>query len=1049
VGALRADPRIGTEVSGYRIVALLGQGGMSVVYLAEDPRLHRKVALKLIAPDLAQDERFRDRFLAESELAASLDHPNVVPIYEAGESDGALFIAMRYVEGDDLKELLEDGALPPERGIALCAQIAAALDAAHARGLVHRDVKPSNVLIDRQAGPADHVYLADFGLTRRLTDQGGRLGTGLSLGTPAYVAPEQIEGTDVDGRADQYSLGCLLFECLTGQPPFELGSEAATLFAHLDEQPPSVRERRPELPDAIDSVVAKALAKDRAERYPTCREFVEEAREALGIGRSVPSWRARLLVGLVGAILAAAALLAFFHVRGGGTPAPPRSGGSLVRIDPKTNSVAATIPVGKNPRAVAVGKSGVWVANRGDGTISRIDPRTNEVELEVAAQGAPGDIAVAPAAYLFASETPVVANGPHDANIAVFDGRTGAEQNVISLAAGGSFNGFARVAAGKFGVWVAAADRRVGRLNTGAGTLADAVLIEPLLDERADSYFSGIAVSEEGVWVAGDPLDPSVWRIDRATGDLIATIPLRFAPKDIAAGAGAVWLTSQLDDTVSRIDPATNEVTATIPVGRGASGVAVGAGSVWVANAFDGTLSRIDPHTLSVETIDVEGSPDDVALGAGAVWVTAQAVLPSLGPRAGDTVRIGILAACEGDFGNLYDSSLAGAELPLLQRGARLAGTKAPDGVEDATAAGKDVKLFFGCTDGTGERALSEARRLVEVAGVDVLIGPFSIGEEFAIQDYAQTQPMVTFVNGLGGSQAVTLSDPAPNFFSFFTDGAQWMAGLGTYAYKKLGWRRVVTIGETRGFTFTHTAGFVAEFCSLGGTIVKQIWVPFGAQDLSPYLAEVPSGRVDGFLMAGFAPTILGFAKKLPQLEGNLANRVIGGFVMGFPEIADALGDRLNGVAFADKPGLGDPSRPEWVEYLSDFERAFPKLAAFAGFPTAVAYYNSMEAALEALEAVDGDLSGGQRRFQAALAHVELDAPEGDIRLDERRQAVGSSFVIQLQLDRRGKLNWKPLRTVENVEQTFNGYFRPGDPPPGKDTIECKHGNPPPWARSG
>src|SRR3990170_1771619 len=165
------DSRIGTELAGYRIEAALGRGGMSVVYLAEDLRLHRKVALKLITPELAEDERFRERFLAESELAASLDHPNVVPIYEACEAEGVLFIALRYVEGEDLKELLGGGALLPERAIALCAQIASALDAAHARGLVHRDVKPSNVLIDPTAGPAGHVYLADFGLTRRLSEQ--------------------------------------------------------------------------------------------------------------------------------------------------------------------------------------------------------------------------------------------------------------------------------------------------------------------------------------------------------------------------------------------------------------------------------------------------------------------------------------------------------------------------------------------------------------------------------------------------------------------------------------------------------------------------------------------------------------------------------------------------------------------------------------------------------------------------------------------------------------------------------------------------------------
>ena len=610
-----SDPRVGTELAGYLIEGLLGRGGMSVVYLAEDLRLHRKVALKLIAPELAEDERFRERFLAESELAASLDHPNVVPIYEAGEAEGVLFIAMRYVEGHDLKELLGGGAIPSERAIALCAQIASALDSAHARGLVHRDVKPSNVLIDPKAGPADHVYLADFGLTRRLTEQGGRFGTELSLGTPGYVAPEQIEGKEVDGRADLYSLGCLLYECLAGESPFRRASEAATLFAHLEEEPPSLHDRHPELPEAIDPVIARALAKAPEDRYATCLELVESARKALGIDRPIPRRRTPLLVGLLVAVLAAAGLLAFFLVRGDGAPSSARSGDTLIRIDPSTNEVVATIPVGKNPSAVAVGESGVWVANRDDGTASRIDPDTNEVELEAPTPGAPADVTVSATHVL-------VTTGPLEAGIAVIDGATGAEEDVFSLAAG-SFFGSPSVTAGESGVWVATGDRRVGRLSIVSGTLIDPVVIPQPPDERADTVFSGIAVDANAVWVIGDPVDRRVWRIDSSTGELVATISLPFAPKDVAAGAGGVWVTSQLDDTLSRIGPATNRIAGTVRVGRGAAGVAVGAGSIWVANAVEGTVSRVDPRTLQVETIDVDGYPDEVAVGPDAVWVTA------------------------------------------------------------------------------------------------------------------------------------------------------------------------------------------------------------------------------------------------------------------------------------------------------------------------------------------------------------------------------------------------------------------------------------------
>ncbi len=276
------DPRVGTELAGYRIESLLGLGGMSVVYLAEDLRLKRKVALKLLAASLAEDESFRDRFLRESELAASIDHPNIIPIYEAGTTEDLLFIAMRYVEGRDLKERLQRGRLDPADAIGILAQVASALDAAHARGLVHRDVKPSNVLLDTGARPdgSDHVYLADFGITRRVSEETGIGDDGHLMGTIDYVAPEQIAGEEIDGRADVYSLGCVLYECLVGQPPFRRDSDVAVVFAHLDAESPAPSAERPELPAALDAVIARALAKEPEQRYSSCREL---ARAALAV----------------------------------------------------------------------------------------------------------------------------------------------------------------------------------------------------------------------------------------------------------------------------------------------------------------------------------------------------------------------------------------------------------------------------------------------------------------------------------------------------------------------------------------------------------------------------------------------------------------------------------------------------------------------------------------------------------------------------------------------------------------------------------------------
>ncbi|MGH2630717.1 MAG: protein kinase domain-containing protein [Actinomycetota bacterium] len=273
------DPRLGTEVAGYRIESLLGWGGMSVVYVAEDLRLKRRVALKLLGAGLAGDASFRDRFLHESELAASIDHPNIVPIYEAGTAEDNLFIAMRYVEGRDLRGRLQRGRLNPGDAIGILAQVASALDAAHARGLVHRDVKPSNMLLDVGARPdgSDHVYLADFGITKRVSEEAGGGDDGHLMGTIDYVAPEQIAGKEIDGRADVYSLGCLLYECLVGEPPFRRDSDLAVVFAHLEADPPAPSAQLPELPAALDAVITRALAKEPEQRYPSCRELAQAA----------------------------------------------------------------------------------------------------------------------------------------------------------------------------------------------------------------------------------------------------------------------------------------------------------------------------------------------------------------------------------------------------------------------------------------------------------------------------------------------------------------------------------------------------------------------------------------------------------------------------------------------------------------------------------------------------------------------------------------------------------------------------------------------------
>ncbi len=348
---MRADPRVGTELAGHRILSVIGRGGMAVVYLAEHLRLGRHVALKVLDPVLAEDEAFRDRFIRESRIAAGLDHPNVVTVYDAGEAEGVLYLSMRYVDGSDLERLLRtETRLTPERAVSIVSQCAAALDAAHARGLVHRDVKPGNILLASEPeGTSDRVYLSDFGVTKRMHSGSGLTRTGQFVGTVDYVAPEQIRGEDVDGRVDVYSLGCVLYRCLTGEVPFPRQTEIGTIYAHLQDDPTRPTELWPELPAGVDGVISRALAKSRDERFPTCRELAEAGAVATGASHraaaasiDVPTKivrdarrhprrptrrRSRLFVG--GIIIGVAAVAAVALVLTTLQPSSPGQGGPL------------------------------------------------------------------------------------------------------------------------------------------------------------------------------------------------------------------------------------------------------------------------------------------------------------------------------------------------------------------------------------------------------------------------------------------------------------------------------------------------------------------------------------------------------------------------------------------------------------------------------------------------------------------------------------------------------------------------------------------------
>src|SRR4051812_32097548 len=281
------DPDTGRplQVAGYRIESVAGRGGMGVVYRAQHMHLGRTVALKLLNPELAASEEFRERFIREARAAAELEHPNIVPVYDAGEVEGRLYLAMKFIEGTDLAQLLEqEGRLGPERVMPLMEQLASALDAAHKNGLIHRDVKPANALLE-----GDRLYLTDFGLTRRVDSTRPLTATGRAVGTAAYLAPEQIRGEPLDRRVDVYALGCVIYQCLAGEPPYLRDTDMLIMWAHVGAEPPSLSTERPDLPSTVDRVVQKALAKSRDDRYDTCGQFVSEMKRALNPSQPLPT----------------------------------------------------------------------------------------------------------------------------------------------------------------------------------------------------------------------------------------------------------------------------------------------------------------------------------------------------------------------------------------------------------------------------------------------------------------------------------------------------------------------------------------------------------------------------------------------------------------------------------------------------------------------------------------------------------------------------------------------------------------------------------------
>ena len=617
--------RAGAVIGGCRIDALIGRGGMGMVYRAEHLRLRRTVALKLIAAGEEGGHDLTERFRRESQIAASLHHPNIVTVFDAGEHEGLEYIVMQYVEGGDLKQLLaRDGALEPAVAVGVLDGVASALDAAHARELVHRDVKPANILLD-----SERSYLGDFGLTRRTSTDSGVTRSGQFLGTLDYAAPEQIRSEPVDGRADVYGLGCVLYECLTGAPPFVRDSPIATVYAHLQDAPP--RPSQAGLPAALDPVLAGALAKDRAGRPETCGELLAQARAAVGAPsgpvtvvppsaaatrsewpteaaptRVIPGPRPRRrtpLTALAGALAAAAVAGAVLLVAGGDDPEQPAGPAAATAAPPVE---VTERKVGSRPFGLAIGRGGVRVAALGERELRRLDPISGDVERPgIPVPGGPYAVTAAAGS--------VWVTGYRDGTLTrlASDGRVvGVPQNV-----------------GTRPVAVAAGDGRIWVASEARGTVTPVAIRDTRADRpiRVGVQPSGIATSPGSVWVA-NRRDGTVTRIDGLRRSVIGR-PIRVGrdPIGVAVAAGMVWVANAGDGTVSRISLDTAQVVGD-PIRVGERPVALSAGQdyVWVANSGSDSVTRIDPATgeIAGESIPVGDEPVAVRVGAGAVWVS-------------------------------------------------------------------------------------------------------------------------------------------------------------------------------------------------------------------------------------------------------------------------------------------------------------------------------------------------------------------------------------------------------------------------------------------
>jgi YVTN family beta-propeller protein len=981
----------GTAFAGYRIEAEIGRGGMGVVYRALDTRLDRPVALKLIAPELADDAAFRERFLRESRLAAAIDHGNVLPIYEAGEHDGQLFLAMRFVQGSDLKALLaERRTLPVEQALSILGRVADALDAAHAKGLVHRDVKPANVLLDERG----HPYLSDFGLTKEAG--GASTQTGHIVGTLDYLAPEQIRGEEIDGRTDEYALACLLYECLSGTPPFSRPTEAEVLWAHMQEEPPTLRGH-----DALDPVLAKGLAKDRADRYPTCGELLAAAHSAVGLEPPALRTRrrrrgAKLLVAGGALVLAAGVAAAAVTLIGGessalATPAP----NSVVEIDPGDNKPVAHVAVGSNPTALAVDQTAVWALNADDQTISRIDRKT-KTQKTFSVGTTPTDLAVGEGLVWVGngvvSETSKFA-GPILSSVSRVDPGTLAVLGTSRLPfkGEGGAQGDSLVV-GKGAVWAINPNGTVSKLDPQTGKVVGTVRTSVV----------EIAAGPNGVvWGLRPPPDAAVVRIDPRTNAVTETVKIPSPGlADIAIGAGAVWASDGETGVVWRLDPGPRVRTRTISVAKGVDSLAFGEGSVWAVNPFQGTISRIDPSTnLVSETIPVGGTPRDVAVGDGTAWVS------DAGASCGQPLYAG-----DGDPKFVVVSDLAlrtpGAENPSMAKAIELVFRKR------GFRAGKYGVAYESCDDSTSQIGLfdipkcaANAKSYAAGASVIGVIGTYNSGcaqSEIPFLNQAPDGPLA-MISPANSYVGLTRPDPfAPkgaleslypsgvrNYARVYpTDDAQGAAAA--IFVKGLGARRAYALTDRESYGDLLARSFRVAAGRIGLEVAGLAPWDAQAKGYSALVARIKRARVDTVFLGGLLFGNTGELVK--ELRAHLGPRVRLVVPDGFLPISDmfrALGPMARSL-YVSAPGATDEKQlaPRGREFVKEFLASRP---ADEFNPFAIYAAQAAEVMLDAIARSDGSRASVTRELFATRVRNGI---LGSFRFDRNGDTTAQRVTI-------------------------------------------------------